>query len=396
MEEEMRDATQDGAAADAVAHGERADVDMTAAHADDEEEAYKRSAREIAEKVRRQQEGEESNMLSSEHVDSEFHMTLDQVQELMQGQIALMSKAVQGHREQSGETYKEALGRWFVERSKFVPMRLTLEERKSLRLVDAALRGSAYVDKVDTVPVAGEGDKQKARRTQMTLRCIAATLTGIIAALDYEQGQELARDRNFAQHAEVFQELFEICRRYKIMNPGLFCARGRVCAARKRLLTPRLVGAPADRLRHSYGKLVMLMQDAMSPAAQDMLGFPVVIPIKTVHDVLERTGSLDALTSDWTATATMEIININNAKSWKEVRQQVKAKVGCAARGAGRLMCARAGNRPGPTLPQVLQGGRAVARRSAAVLAVHVRQRIVPQLQLPAHRRDDLPAAALL
>lgn len=37
------------------------------------------------------------------------------------------------------------VGEWFVERSKYIPMRLTLGERKYLRLLEAALSVSEYV-----------------------------------------------------------------------------------------------------------------------------------------------------------------------------------------------------------------------------------------------------------
>ena len=38
-----------------------------------------------------------------------------------------------------------SVGEWFVERSKYIPMRLTLMERKYLRLLEAALSVSEYV-----------------------------------------------------------------------------------------------------------------------------------------------------------------------------------------------------------------------------------------------------------
>jgi len=37
------------------------------------------------------------------------------------------------------------VGEWFVGRSKYIPMRLTLKERKYLRLLEAALNVSEYV-----------------------------------------------------------------------------------------------------------------------------------------------------------------------------------------------------------------------------------------------------------
>ena len=44
-----------------------------------------------------------------------------------------------------------APGEWFVERAKYIPVRLTLGERKMLRLLDAALQVSEYTDKIDTI-----------------------------------------------------------------------------------------------------------------------------------------------------------------------------------------------------------------------------------------------------
>ena len=44
-----------------------------------------------------------------------------------------------------------------LERSKYVPLRLTLNERKLLRLCEAALNVSEYTDKVECVKVGGNG-----------------------------------------------------------------------------------------------------------------------------------------------------------------------------------------------------------------------------------------------
>ena len=43
------------------------------------------------------------------------------------------------------------VGEWFVERAKYIPLRLTLPERKFLRLLEAALSVSEYTDKIDTI-----------------------------------------------------------------------------------------------------------------------------------------------------------------------------------------------------------------------------------------------------
>ena len=45
-----------------------------------------------------------------------------------------------------------SVGEWFVGRSKYIPMRLTLVERKYLRLLEAALSVSEYVCSSNPVP----------------------------------------------------------------------------------------------------------------------------------------------------------------------------------------------------------------------------------------------------
>jgi hypothetical protein len=121
-------------------------------------------------------------------------------------------------------------GEWFVERTKFIPMRLTLGERKYLRLLDAALQVSEYTDKIDTL---GFG-LSKARRIVHQIRELCAILSGLVLAADYKQGQELFTDRDFASNSEFYQRVFELGRRHKITNP--------------------------DKMRTTYGKLVYLLQ----------------------------------------------------------------------------------------------------------------------------------------
>jgi len=121
-------------------------------------------------------------------------------------------------------------GEWFVERTKFIPLRLALGERKYLRLLEAALQVSEYTDKIDTL---GFG-LSKARRIVHQIRELCAILSGLVLAADYKQGQELFTDRDFASNSDFYQNLFELGRRHKIMNP--------------------------DKMRTTYGKLVYLLQ----------------------------------------------------------------------------------------------------------------------------------------
>lgn len=110
-------------------------------------------------------------------------------------------------------------GEWFIERAKFIPLRLTLGERKYLRLLEAALNVSEYTDKIDTI---GFG-LSKAKRIVSQIRELCAILSGLVVAADYKQGQELFSDRDFQANAEFYQDIFELGRR---------CDRTLACATR--------------------------------------------------------------------------------------------------------------------------------------------------------------------
>lgn len=122
------------------------------------------------------------------------------------------------------------VGDWFLERSKFIPLRLTISERKYLRLLEAALLVSEYTDKIDTI---GFG-LSKAKRIVHQIRELCAIMSGLLLSADYKLGQELFSDRDFQANAEFYQKIFELGRRHKIMNP--------------------------DKMRTTYGKLIYLLQ----------------------------------------------------------------------------------------------------------------------------------------
>ena len=107
-------------------------------------------------------------------------------------------------------------GDLFIERSKYIPLRLTLDERKVLRLVQAALNVSDYTDKVDILCF-----EYKTKRMAAQLKDICAILSGLVIANDYSKGQQLLKDKEFSDFSEYFQNVFEIGRRHKIMNPGI-------------------------------------------------------------------------------------------------------------------------------------------------------------------------------
>lgn len=145
-----------------------------------------------------------------------------------------------------------------IRAARFVPLRLSYEERHFLRLLESTLEVSQYTDKVDILPAG----LSRSRRMTQQIRHLCSVLTGLVIADDYEAGQALMKDRNFAQNEELFQKIFEIGRRYKILNP--------------------------ERMRDTYGKLIYFLQDTVNPTVNEMLEFTCVKDVETVYKLLQK------------------------------------------------------------------------------------------------------------
>ena len=159
-----------------------------------------------------------------------------------------------------------------LERAKYIPLRLSLGERKMLRLVEACMNCCDYTTEVD------RPFKSSARRTHEQLKGVTAVLRGLVTACDYSAGQKLLSDDDYSEYESFFRQMFEIARRHKIMNP--------------------------EKMRTEYGKLIYLLQDAVSPSVKPHLGFSVKGPIETVFKFLEDRGGLDLLKDKLIETAT--------------------------------------------------------------------------------------------
>ncbi|KAI8979838.1 hypothetical protein BDF20DRAFT_819197 [Mycotypha africana] len=185
------------------------------------------------------------------------------------------------------------VGKIMEARAKFIPLRLKLEERKYLRLLEAALNVTEYTEKIDDASSAG-----KAKRVVNQIKELCAVLTGLVLGCDYKRGQELFADRDFEENEDFFQKIFEIGRRHKIMNP--------------------------EKMRGAYGKLMYLLSDSMIPEVKEMLGFDCVIPIKTVYSFLKERHGLKVLHEDIVLLATMEIIPDRKTRS--QIQAEIKRK----------------------------------------------------------------------
>ncbi|KAJ4458462.1 putative UPF0652 protein [Paratrimastix pyriformis] len=181
----------------------------------------------------------------------------------------------------------------FVERAKWIPIRLSLQERKELRLVEAALNVSEYTDKIDVLSY-----HNPAKRMVVQLREVCAVLSGLVVASDYAAGQKLLKDRNFHEFDFFFKHMFELGRRHKIMNP--------------------------EKMRATYGKLIYLLQDSQIPEVEEMLQFSMVKPIVTVYALFEHYGLGSLLVDPVLPLATMEIME--QGKSRYQVQRDIKQK----------------------------------------------------------------------
>mmetsp|Transcript_17257 Transcript_17257/g.33586 ORF Transcript_17257/g.33586 Transcript_17257/m.33586 type:complete len:601 (-) Transcript_17257:211-2013(-) len=179
------------------------------------------------------------------------------------------------------------------ERSKFIPLRLTLEERKYLRLVTSALEVSEYTDRVDISKWGG-----RAKRIYAQLKEICAILSGLLVACDYKAGQKLVANDEFSDNEEFFQYMFELGRRYKILNP--------------------------ERMRSAYGKLIYLLQDSQQEEIREMMEFSLVRPLQSVHRFLTEKKMLPMLKDPLLHAATRVIAE--KGKSRSQIQHELQKK----------------------------------------------------------------------
>ncbi|KAI9204659.1 uncharacterized protein BJ171DRAFT_442325 [Polychytrium aggregatum] len=182
---------------------------------------------------------------------------------------------------------------YFLERSKYIPLRLTYEERKYLRLLEAALNVSEYTDRIDILSYSN-----KSRRIVGQIKELCSILSGLVMAADYKTGQELFENRAFEENAEFYQKIFELGRRHKIMNP--------------------------EKMRATYGKLVYMLQDSQIPEVKEILQFDCVTDIKSVYAHLSAHDGLALLEDDLINIATMEIVP--EGKLRHQIQNEIKQK----------------------------------------------------------------------
>src|SRR5690349_19160019 len=107
------------------------------------------------------------------------------------------------------------------------------------------------------------------------------TLTGLVVSGNYRAGKKLIDGKNFSDNGEFFAKVFEVARRFKVMNP--------------------------DKMRSNYGKLMHLLQDAQSREMQSEFKFSCVTPLSTVHRYLVE-NNLTALLDEELLTSATKVV----------------------------------------------------------------------------------------
>eukprot|EP01126_Amoeba_proteus_P044461 TRINITY_DN4941_c0_g3_i2.p1 TRINITY_DN4941_c0_g3~~TRINITY_DN4941_c0_g3_i2.p1 ORF type:complete len:423 (+),score=75.17 TRINITY_DN4941_c0_g3_i2:327-1595(+) len=104
-------------------------------------------------------------------------------------------------------------------------------------------------------------------------------ISGVSIASNFREGQKLVISDGLEERESFFQKIFEIGRRYKVMNP--------------------------EKMRTTYGKLMFMLMDAMRPGISSM---NLLVPISCVYTFLESKGAVALLTDENIGPATRFIV----------------------------------------------------------------------------------------
>jgi hypothetical protein len=186
-------------------------------------------------------------------------------------------------------------------RSKYIPLRLTDEERALLSILMGGLEISEYTDKVDvsnrmygsyfSYNIQGKSSVMKKEIADMI-----SFITGLYVASNFLKGEKLSNADEKMTNT-FFRDIFELGRRYKVLNP--------------------------DKMRTNYGKLMYMLQDAMSP---DVLEVKLVKPIKGVYGFLEEKGVTELLDDENISLATRCLIGATADERAEEFEIRKKAR----------------------------------------------------------------------
>lgn len=178
------------------------------------------------------------------------------------------------------------------ERMKWLPLRLTEEERTLLTLLQGALHHSEYTDKVDVF-----SHSDKVQRQLHGMKDYMQTQCGLQLANSFKAGQRLVKSK-LRVNQDFFARAFEVGRRYKVMNP--------------------------QKMRSDYGKMMYLLMDSKRPEVAETLQINLVRPIQTVGQLLQAKHGEGILASEDLDDATRDLSDDIHDRSQLLILQQQK------------------------------------------------------------------------
>lgn len=181
---------------------------------------------------------------------------------------------------------------------KYIPMRLSEEERKLLAVLESALEVCEYTDVVDVT--FSHTRKSKLSRIIESLVDVLSISCGLMVANNLTKGEGIIKGRSLNDNVPLFADLFEIGRRYKVMNPS--------------------------KMRGTYGKMMYILMDTESYNVKSELRIDFIKPLLTVHSFLKARGCEDILADPLWQEACQIVSDEYGEKSKREVRQLQERK----------------------------------------------------------------------
>lgn len=163
--------------------------------------------------------------------------------------------------------YPTEVSKDLLEYAKWIPLRITQEERTLLNMLEGLLEVSQYTDHVDvSFDYYGwrtSGGDKKTSIINKELHEVLDLICGLSIVGDYKHNVHIL-GKTIQENEPFYQRVFEIGRRFKILNPS--------------------------KMRTTYGKLMHILQDYQFNAT--IIKHPKIAPIRTVLGLLKEKGAL--------------------------------------------------------------------------------------------------------
>ena len=185
--------------------------------------------------------------------------------------------------------------------------RLISVPRGSFTRALGALNVSEYTDEVDNL------GWNKSAKQERGLDDMLRILTGLLTCNNFKEGSRRGA-LSHPDNQDFFQSVFEIGRRYKIMNP--------------------------EKMRSTYGKMMYILQDAEDGRLRRYLGFSCLKPIVTVSSFLEERNAEGLLDDERLPVATQDIGDLPAGVAQKRIQAKAAAVEALCARHASARVSA--------------------------------------------------------